>query len=173
MLLSNWQPLRPDLEKRPNVPAKCTRHRLWRTKNCNLRLFILTSNHLTTTRIGHNSQNAISSNVHSSKKNPGGKVQATILTRTGRRAFSARDKVTVKKSAASVKKPTSLVWTPTVVRSGPRSTPRRATRLTTWTFLPSRSRIFSEELDGTPTSSSSSHSSADFKFVCHLCRDIQ
>ncbi len=68
--------------------------------------------------------------------NPGGKVQATILTRTGRHAFSARDKVTVKKSAASVKKPTSLVWTPTVVRSGPRSTPRRATRLTTWTSLP-------------------------------------
>jgi len=63
--------------------------------------------------------------------------------------------------------------TPTVVRSGPRSTPRRATRLTTWTSLPSRSRIFSEELDGTPTSSSSSHSSADFEFVCHLCRDIQ
>ena len=98
---------------------------------------------------------------------------AATPTRTGRRASTARGRVTVKKSVANVKRPINLAWTPTVVRSGPRSTPRRPTRLTTWTSPLSRSRIFSEELDGTPTSSSPSHSSADFEFVCHLCRDIQ
>jgi hypothetical protein len=100
MLLSNWQQLRPDLERKPNVPARYTRQRLWRTTHWKLRLFVQTSNPLTTTRIGHNSQNAISSNVHSSKKNPGGKVQATIPTKMDKLAFSAKCRVIVKRNAA-------------------------------------------------------------------------
>ena len=159
--------------KSPNAKPKFTPRRFRRTKNHRLRPFVKIRIGGRPTKTNTGLKIAIKINNKNRITNPGGKVQATILTRTGRRAFSARDKVTAKKSAASVKKPTSLVWTPTVVRSGPRSTPRRPTRLTTWTSPLSRSRIFSKELDGTPTSSSSSHSSADFEFVCHLCCDIQ
>jgi len=38
---------------------------------------------------------------------------------------------------------------------------------------PSRSRIFSSELDGTPTSSSCRHSSVDYEFVRCFYRDLQ
>jgi len=102
MLLSNWLPLRPDLERRSSVQTKCTLQTLWRTKNRKLRLSVLVSNPPTTTKIVRNNQNATTTNssVRNNKTNPGDKALATTPTKTDRPVFFAGYRVIVKRSVA-------------------------------------------------------------------------
>ncbi len=87
--------------------------------------------------------------------NPGDKTtRVTTSTETDRHASSAKCKTTGRRSAAKGSRPTNLAWIPTDVHSGKRSMLLIPTQPILWRLQHSPSRIFSDELDGTPTSSS-------------------
>jgi len=101
MLLSNWPPSKPDLVRRPGVTTKYTQQK-WckKIKSPKLRPSVKIGDPQTPTRTTNIALKTETNNNRGRKTNPGGKVLAATPTRTGRRAFSARDKVTVKKNAA-------------------------------------------------------------------------
>jgi len=106
--------------------------------------------------------------------NPGDKTtKVTTSTETDRRAFSARCKTTGRRSAAKGSRPTNLAWIPTDVHSGQRSMLLIPTQPILWRLQHLPSRIFSDELDGTPTSSSPRHSSTDIESLCRFNGNVQ
>jgi len=158
------------------VPIKSTSRRLlWKTRRTHkLRPFDKNFAH----QIGLNNLGATTKTNNSVLKikikgGPRNRMLAKTPTGTDRSAFFAKCRATDRRNAAKGCRLTNRASTPTDDHFGPRLTPRMASQPTTWTSLLSRSRIFSDELDGTPTSSSSRHSTTDFKFMCHFHRDIQ
>ncbi len=95
-------------------------------------------------------------------------IQETTPTRTRWPVFSAGNKDTGRTNAERGSTPTSPAWTWAVNHSGQKLTLLRMV----FQSRPSRTRIFSSELDGTPTSSSCRHSSNYYEFVCGFNRDL-
>jgi hypothetical protein len=97
------------------------------------------------------------------------KVKVTMQTGTNKSVCSARYLIITRRNAASESTPTNHALTPMDAHSGQRSMlPRTTTKVKNHQHQSRLSRIFSIELDGTPTSSSSRHSADHFEFVCHL-----
>ncbi len=173
---SSWLQLKPDPEKKPNAQV---RHMLLQWLQTTTR----SPKFMPSARVRISAGNPQGSTNHSRlarttsngrKTNLGNQAaKVTIPTGMDRHAASARCRTTDRRTAAKESRPTSLAWTPTDTRSG-----QRSMLLTKIQPIPSRpwispSRIFSDELDGTPMSSSPYHSSIDIESLCHLHCDIQ
>jgi hypothetical protein len=142
-----------------------------------LRLMLFARPPLTTGNLQDDiSHNWLGNTINSDRRmNSGDKTTTRVTTPLGmaRRASFARCRITDKRNVAKGSRPTNLAWTPTDGHSGQRSTLLTPTQPILWRLRQSPSRIFSDELDGTPTSSSPRHSSVNIESLCHLHCDIQ
>jgi hypothetical protein len=93
------------------------------------------------------------------------RLKVTMPTRTNKSAFSAKFLIIARRNAARESMPTSCVSTPMVALSGPWSALLPTLTQVRTPHQSRLSRIFSTELDGTPTSSSSHHSADHYEFV--------
>jgi hypothetical protein len=161
---------------RPDAPARSTWLMWLQRTPMTLRLMLSAKMPVTTSNLRENiSHNRLAKITNSGRKiDPGDKTtRVTTPIGTARRAFFARCKITDKRSAAKGSKPTSLAWTQMDAHSGQRLMLLTPIRPILWRLRRSPSWIFSDELDGTPTSSSPCHSSVNIESLCHHHWDIQ
>jgi len=124
---------------------------------------------------GDTKHNQLAKTISSGCKTNSGDTAARVTTPIGtaRRASFAKGRITDRRSATRGSRPTNLALIPTDAHSGQRSTLLTPIQPILWRLRHSPSRIFSDELDGTPTSSSPCHSSVNIESLCHLHCDIQ